>query len=66
MIRLVARGGDNEVLRVAVESSNCAAAERLLAWLEEFAGGPADGAATDGTSDEPGDERLTPGDTRPT
>jgi hypothetical protein len=36
MIRLIARTESDDISRVAVESSNRAAADRLLAWLDDF------------------------------
>ncbi len=51
MIRLIARTESDDVGRVAVESSNRAAADRLLAWLDDFERTNYPGAADDKTED---------------
>ena len=52
MIRLIARTESDNVSRVAVESSNRAAADRLLVWLDEFARSNARDAPDDEKTDE--------------
>jgi hypothetical protein len=52
MIRLIARTASDDIGRVAVESSNRAAADRLLTWLDEFGRTNSTGAADDNTADK--------------
>jgi hypothetical protein len=52
MIRLIVRSESDDICRVAVESSNRAAADRLLVWLDEFARSNARDAPDDEKTDE--------------
>ena len=64
LVRLVARDGEDAVVRAAVVSSNRAAADRLLAWLDEFAAPSPSPPGTAGPGDGAGDARMTPPDTQ--
>lgn len=52
MIRLIARSESDDVSRVAVVSSSRAAADLLLAWLDEFGRINSGEASDDTTADE--------------
>jgi hypothetical protein len=52
MIRLIARTESDDISCVAVESSNRAAADRLLTWLDEFGRTSSTEAGDDKTADK--------------